>query len=921
MTLLLGISSLGFAQGISLPSNSGKVGFLKAEDSSPQETAAFEFFKSLVPEEEGVITSADQISIEKFDCIWIHTDRIGTAENLDNLPDIFTSAATIAAVKKFVAQGGNLYLSGHATKLISRIGRVSDRFSPNIFGSGDGGDGDDRWVINANFAGIDNRNHPIFNNMTVDKDAYPHETFGMLWGGGNSIRREDHNCMWEFARYGYDSDRVNRFQNDTKSRVLAAWGQTVDDGNGGLIEFLPVQYGGGTIVANGFAACQWYMHDNQTNYYADNLRLLTANVISYLAPENELNKPNRPETAFDESLLQSTGRVALYVGYENEESLRQDNNKEGIAVFDFFKQTYPENIVYSWQTELLTKENFDCVWIHLDRPGVTGKENLPDVFKGDDFVDVLKKFREDGGNLYFSKQAVFIATEVDDNIPVPNETGYNKKAANSDIYYANITHNGRDFTTHPLFHNVIQYNNLGMAMIELMSGENEIDDNTSMWNMNAFEGHDNFCNRYNATVLATWGHNDNDAMDFAGIIEFRPGTQTQNIKRRENSAIAEERQGFILVNGMGGYEWSPSVGENESIDQIQQLTANILAYLSPGEAVETPNALNVTIGEGMSKDFDTSSHTYEFTGLIEFDQPMTYETDFIVTVAPASDNWVKQSDYDAEDLQAAYEKALNVPGAGLVAQYKSLNTEYVDGFFTHIGKISVTPVEGSSDKIFSIAVDLPCSGVYNITVSGDGVNYSGEETGSITVYPNPAGFFGGTGGLSIEGFTFSGSDSSVPEISIPQIFIDSFYENEETRYMKVYSLGTYFLTSFSIVQNETEDDVNYISLGDNVSETTDSYAPEAANYYALANLRALKGLTSSSMVTLNVTMEKNGASKDYQFSVANDLENNFPTSVESVGSEDADRVEYYNLQGIKVARPEKGIYIRVKGQQRTKVLF
>lgn len=52
------------------------------------------------------------------------------------------------------------------------------------------------------------------------------------------------------------------------------------------------------------------------------------------------------------------------------------------------------------------------------------------------------------------------------------------------------------------------------------------------------------------------------------------------------------------------------------------------------------------------------------------------------------------------------------------------------------------------------------------------------------------------------------------------------------------------------------------------------------------------------------------------------VENILTAGVESLVSDDANApVEYYNLQGVKVANPDKGIYIKKQGSKATKVVF
>ena len=43
--------------------------------------------------------------------------------------------------------------------------------------------------------------------------------------------------------------------------------------------------------------------------------------------------------------------------------------------------------------------------------------------------------------------------------------------------------------------------------------------------------------------------------------------------------------------------------------------------------------------------------------------------------------------------------------------------------------------------------------------------------------------------------------------------------------------------------------------------------------------------------------------------------------IESVGADANAPVEYYNLQGVKVANPDKGLYIKKQGKKVTKVIL
>lgn len=138
-----------------------------------------------------MLTSED---LSVYDVIWVHIDRVGIGAGWDKLP---LSTDAIAALTTYYKNGGNLFLSNHATQLVVPLGRTER--APGIFADGEGGDGADVWTINANIGmEYDHRSHPVFAGM-VTSDQFSHETFPLIGPG----RREDHNCMWDLNSYGF----------------------------------------------------------------------------------------------------------------------------------------------------------------------------------------------------------------------------------------------------------------------------------------------------------------------------------------------------------------------------------------------------------------------------------------------------------------------------------------------------------------------------------------------------------------------------------------------------------------------------------------------------------------------------------------------------------------------------------------------
>ena len=53
----------------------------------------------------------------------------------------------------------------------------------------------------------------------------------------------------------------------------------------------------------------------------------------------------------------------------------------------------------------------------------------------------------------------------------------------------------------------------------------------------------------------------------------------------------------------------------------------------------------------------------------------------------------------------------------------------------------------------------------------------------------------------------------------------------------------------------------------------------------------------------------------------NEGQGNHGSAVEDIEAAEAAPARYYNLQGVEVANPENGLYIRVSGDKATKVII
>lgn len=229
------------------------------------------------------------LDVDLYPVIWIEIDRVGLPLGWENLPSEITSDATISALRNYTANGGNLYLSNMATQLTVPLGFVPDNMAPTVYGNGDGGSGDDVWVINP-YLGWDFRNgsdqgfydrtyHAIYKDLTLeDPNNYGYENLPLIGPG----QREDHNCLWDCNIYGRGQypDVIANFEATTGSLVLATWGHVRDHCVAGLVEFY-ANTNHGRCIANGFAAYEWNQNSG-ANPYQHNVEQLTLNILNYL---------------------------------------------------------------------------------------------------------------------------------------------------------------------------------------------------------------------------------------------------------------------------------------------------------------------------------------------------------------------------------------------------------------------------------------------------------------------------------------------------------------------------------------------------------------------------------------------------------------------------------------------------------------
>lgn len=251
----------------------------EADITDDDEAAALAWFKTTYPD--GVILTADKIKDldpDNFACIWINIDREDLDAGWRKLPKAVSGSEPVAELKKYLALGGNLFLTKHAVQMTVPTGIQTALFAPGIFSSGTGGEGTDNWAFNANIGlNYDHRGHDIFRGLATLPD-YGHETFAMEGPG----HREDHNCMWDLNSYGLDPNpnTVIAFELENNCTVLGTWAHVTDYAVAGIVEFHATEARPGRCLAIGLSAYEF--HQNTGNPFQANIELLTKNCIDYL---------------------------------------------------------------------------------------------------------------------------------------------------------------------------------------------------------------------------------------------------------------------------------------------------------------------------------------------------------------------------------------------------------------------------------------------------------------------------------------------------------------------------------------------------------------------------------------------------------------------------------------------------------------
>lgn len=318
------------------------------------------------------------LSASDVKVLWIPINRQGDNEDVVKPKAIYDH---VEALKNYVQDGGNLYLTNHATLLTSAIGRIDEQYKPNTVSYGVPVENNkDAWGVNPRFADMDYRGHVLYSGFVAGSK-------NNLWDDNyflnSGTSKEDHNCLWTGVSSYTD------FIKATNSHILGKWSQNGDTDNFGVVEFMPSGDYKGTILCNGLAAYEW---DCEGNEFVNNIKKFTENSISYLATIDK--------------------KIGFLVpGSDYSQKYKDWGADDDAKALEWFQTFYGAKAKLVTPNDLasLNPAKVPVLWVPINHNGVSAYENINDVYLNS--VNALKSYAQKGGNLYLTNYAaLFVET-------------------------------------------------------------------------------------------------------------------------------------------------------------------------------------------------------------------------------------------------------------------------------------------------------------------------------------------------------------------------------------------------------------------------------------------------------------------------------------------------------------------------------
>lgn len=312
----------------------------------------------------------NSLSANDVKVLWIPINRQGDNESVVKPKAIYDHVETLM---NYVQDGGNLYLTNHATLLTSAIGRIDEQYKPNTVTYAAAAGNSDAWGVNPRFADMDYRGHVLYSGFEAGS-----EELNYFLNSGTP--KEDHNCLWTNV-----SD-YKKFIENTTSHILGKWSYNGETNNFGVVEFMPTAEYKGTILCNGLAAYEWSCEGNK---YVDNIKRFTENSISYLA-------------TIDKKIGFLVPGSDLYV------TRGADDDAKALEWFQTFYGAKAQ-LVTPDELASLNPAEVPVLWVPVNHNDVNKYDDIDPVYRNS--VDDLKSYAQKGGNLYLTNYAaLFVET-------------------------------------------------------------------------------------------------------------------------------------------------------------------------------------------------------------------------------------------------------------------------------------------------------------------------------------------------------------------------------------------------------------------------------------------------------------------------------------------------------------------------------
>lgn len=318
------------------------------------------------------------LSANDVKVLWIPINRQGDNESVVKPSAIYNHVETL---KKYVQDGGNLYLTNHATLLVSEIGRIADLYKPNTVTNAAAAENSDAWGVNPRFADMDYRGHVLYSDFVAgSKNNLLDDNYFLNSG----TPKEDHNCLWTGVSSYTD------FIKATNSHILGKWSQNGDTNNFGVVEFMPSGDYKGTILCNGLAAYEWNCEGNEL---VNNIEKFTENSISYLATIDK--------------------KIGFLVpGSDYSQKYKDWGADDDAKALEWFKTFYGAKAKLVTPDELasLNPAEVPVLWVPVNHDGVGAYDDIDEVYRNS--VDALKSYAQKGGNLYLTNYAALFVEKM-----------------------------------------------------------------------------------------------------------------------------------------------------------------------------------------------------------------------------------------------------------------------------------------------------------------------------------------------------------------------------------------------------------------------------------------------------------------------------------------------------------------------------